>query len=134
MHAIITEKVLPPNESFNILVSLLSLNGIWLLSLDNAVITLLNASNPELIDTASLKRSPMAPLFLIRSDPAKSTKFNLNFTVFLLVIFSNISENIACDLDEFAFEIVAAVFLFKDPVHKRLIIFLFTLEHLHYHI
>ena len=47
------------------------------LSSANDIITLLNAKRPELIETLSLNLSPVAPDFLILSDPAKSTKLIL---------------------------------------------------------
>jgi len=55
-----------------------------------AIITLLKAKRPELIDTPSLKRSPVAPVFLSLSEPAKSTKFilKLYFSLDILLIFS----------------------------------------------
>jgi hypothetical protein len=43
---------------------------------DRAEITLPNSSKPKLMLTLSLKATPVAPVFLILSDPARSTKKN----------------------------------------------------------
>jgi hypothetical protein len=54
------------------------------------MMTLLKAKRPEFIDTPSLNLSPVAPVFLSLSEPAKSTKLILKvyFSLDILLIFS----------------------------------------------
>jgi hypothetical protein len=78
MVAIMTVLVLPPNESFKILVSLESRYGMCsFLPSTNADITFPNALKDKLILAAYLIPSSLRLVLLCRSDPAKSTKFNL---------------------------------------------------------
>ena len=69
----------PPCRTSSILVSLLSLYGICCLFLASvrADMTLPSAESDRLICLLSSKRCPVAPDRRTRSEPAKSTKFNL---------------------------------------------------------
>ncbi len=60
-------KALPPRESFNNLVSLESLNGIYLFSpgVVKAIKTIFKLVSERLILIASLALSPVAPVFLV---------------------------------------------------------------------
>lgn len=70
--------VLPPRESWSNLVSFESLYGIWcVLPSTKADITLPSALKDKLILVAYFIPSPVAPVLLALSEPAKSTKFNL---------------------------------------------------------
>eukprot|EP00965_Chrysotila_dentata_P110461 3649804-Pleurochrysis_carterae.AAC.1 len=71
---------LPPSESCSRRVSLLSRYGTWDEAPSSAAMTLPSASSPWLMVTDSLNRWPSAPVFLARSDPAKSTRLNLERT------------------------------------------------------
>jgi len=65
----------PPKESLRILVSLLSLYGIWVLVPSvSCLITCPRTVNDLLIFLASSNLRPVAPVFPTFSDPAKSTK------------------------------------------------------------
>ena len=81
--AIIVVRELPPKESYKILVSLLSRYGINPVPLANffssvsAEMTLPKTNRPLLILIPSSMWRPVAPVFFIRSEPAKSTKWNL---------------------------------------------------------
>ena len=75
--------VLPPNESWRSLVNLLSLYGIWwVLPSTKADITLPSAERDKLILVAYFIPSPVAPVLAALSEPAKSTKFNLDALYF----------------------------------------------------
>lgn len=79
--AIIVVLEFPPNESWRILVNLESLYGICpvpFFSSVRALITKPRLSKPLLILIPSFKSCPVAPVFFILSDPAKSTKWNLD--------------------------------------------------------
>eukprot|EP01033_Poteriospumella_lacustris_P001595 gene1594-gene1749 len=77
--AIMVVLQLPPNESSNIRVSLLLRYGICARSpfLVKAEMTKPNIDNDLLICFDSSNRCPVAPERFTRSEPAKSTKFNL---------------------------------------------------------
>mmetsp|Transcript_66742 Transcript_66742/g.211235 ORF Transcript_66742/g.211235 Transcript_66742/m.211235 type:complete len:280 (+) Transcript_66742:1076-1915(+) len=82
-HAIMSVVELPPRESCSILVSLLSRYGTWLPRLRSsprAEMTFPRARRPLLMFTLSLKRCPIAPVFLLRSEPARSTRWNFAMT------------------------------------------------------
>ena len=49
--------------------------------LPKALITLPKAKRPQLMEMPSFARSPVAPVRLSRSEPAKSTKWNLAVSV-----------------------------------------------------
>jgi len=70
--------VLPPRESCSNLVSFESLYGMWwIFPSTRAEITFPSALSDKLIFVAYFMPSPVAPVLLARSDPAKSTKFSL---------------------------------------------------------
>lgn len=71
--------MLPPSESCNNLVSLESLYGIWwVLPSTKAEITFPRALRERLILVAYFIPYPVAPVLLALSDPARSTRFNLD--------------------------------------------------------
>jgi hypothetical protein len=79
----------PPNESFNILVSLLSLKGTknpFLALSPKALIQLAKANNEVLIFAPSLSLIPLFSVTVPLSDPARSIKDNFpqntSFSVF----------------------------------------------------
>jgi len=79
IHAIIVVQEFPPRESCSILVSLESQYGTcWALFVSSvkAEITFPNDSKPLLILMPSFIVFPVAPVFLILSLPARSTKWN----------------------------------------------------------
>jgi len=90
--AIITVLQLPPKLSFNIRVSLLSLNGtnepFFVLS-PNAFIQLASASSDVLILAPSINLIPLFSVTVPLSDPARSTKESLaqntSSSVFLIL-------------------------------------------------
>uniref|UniRef100_A0A8C4RXY5 Uncharacterized protein n=1 Tax=Erpetoichthys calabaricus TaxID=27687 RepID=A0A8C4RXY5_ERPCA len=57
----------------------------WLLRLGSprALITFPNANNPLLICTDSLNRSPVLPVLVTLSEPARSTKWNFEEMILL---------------------------------------------------
>lgn len=81
-HKVVNE--LPPNESFNIKVNLLSRKGIEDLCSTIELIQLPNVDNERLIFLASIKEIPSAPVFFILSDPA-----TLSSTVTLFQLYHN---------------------------------------------
>ena len=111
--------MLPPRESFNNLVSLLSLYGTcwpWFFS-DNILMQLPRAKRLLFIFAPSYNR-PRPETWLesfvfcaARSDPAKSTIYNL--ALYWPVVTLNI--NIAWDLEEVLFAVVAATVLLELP-------------------
>ena len=71
--------VFPPKLSCKSLVSLESRYGIWVSLPDiNALITFPRADKERFILEAYLSLSPLDPLLDCLSDPAKSTKLNLD--------------------------------------------------------
>mmetsp|Transcript_20322 Transcript_20322/g.40663 ORF Transcript_20322/g.40663 Transcript_20322/m.40663 type:complete len:204 (+) Transcript_20322:1225-1836(+) len=89
-HATIRVLLLPPRLSCRILVSLLSLYGTWaLLALPplsgalSALMTFPKQSRPWLMFMLSLSLSPLAPVLLALSLPARSTRWNLDLTMLL---------------------------------------------------
>ena len=140
---------LPPRESCSIRVSFESRYGTWTLprfsSSPRALITLPSASKPLLMSIPSFNRTPEAPVRLARSDPARSTKWNLLRTISTSfctggwlssslppsvccdecetsstrggdeVCFSNRTVKIACERLEVPFISVAAVVLHRLP-------------------
>uniref|UniRef100_A0A6B0V0B1 Putative secreted protein n=1 Tax=Ixodes ricinus TaxID=34613 RepID=A0A6B0V0B1_IXORI len=79
-HAIIRVRLFPPSESWSSLVSFESRYGTWEIlpeASPSAEITFPRARSPQLMEMPSLARSPVAPVRLSRSDPARSTKWNL---------------------------------------------------------
>lgn len=77
---------LPPIESLRRYVSLFCLYGMWSLFFSDRAIT--NCSRNErdlLINWASISVLPSEPVFLVRSDPAKSTKFIFDMMTFSLL-------------------------------------------------
>lgn len=123
--AIMVVLELPPKESYKILVSFESLYGICSLaffSSVSALITYPRHNSPLLILIPSFNSIPVAPVFLILSDPAKSTKWNLEdissvvcatsspfFSTWispstsLTIFYSMVTVNMACDLEEPSF-------------------------------
>ena len=79
MVAIMTVLAFPPKLSCKSLVNLESLYGIWdpFLPSTNDDITFPNAVKDKLILVASTNLSPIDPVLFCLSDPAKSTKLNL---------------------------------------------------------
>lgn len=76
--AIIIVLVLPPSESWSKRVSFESRYGMWwVLPSTKAEITLPNALNDKFILVAYFIPSPVAPVLLALSEPARSTRFNL---------------------------------------------------------
>lgn len=78
--AIMIVREFPPRESCKSRVNFESRYGIWSAFLDRsprAEITFPRASSPQLMEIPSLALSPTAPVRLRRSDPARSTKWNL---------------------------------------------------------
>eukprot|EP00123_Amoebidium_parasiticum_P014693 comp22602_c0_seq1/m.34666 comp22602_c0_seq1/g.34666 ORF comp22602_c0_seq1/g.34666 comp22602_c0_seq1/m.34666 type:complete len:333 (+) comp22602_c0_seq1:1550-2548(+) len=141
MHAIISVRLLPPRESCNSLVSFESLYGTWpplLASSPRALMTLPRASSPELIAMPSLARSPVAPVFLSLSDPARSTKWNFEVRklspepppVLLLpsspsvfrwkgFLWSRVRVKMACEREDVWFMFVLAVVRARDPLCRH---------------
>ena len=75
--------VLPPSESWSKRVNLESLYGMWwVLPSTKAEMTLPRALRDKLIFVASFMPSPVAPVLLALSEPAKSTRFNLEALYF----------------------------------------------------
>mmetsp|Transcript_12608 Transcript_12608/g.11435 ORF Transcript_12608/g.11435 Transcript_12608/m.11435 type:complete len:223 (+) Transcript_12608:938-1606(+) len=114
MVAIIHVLVLPPNESCNKRVNLLSLYFICLaFPSAKAEITLPRVSRDKLMPAPSFNICPVAPVFFCLSDPAKSTRFNLPARTCSLpdssvVLISITTENIECDLEDSLFICVDA--------------------------
>jgi hypothetical protein len=71
---------LPPKLSYNNLVNLESLNGTYdYLTSVSEWMHLPNAERDELIDLASVKRSPVDLDFFTLSDPARSTMYKVDY-------------------------------------------------------
>lgn len=78
---------MPPNESCNNLVSLESLYGIWwVFPSTKAEMTFPNALKERLIFVAYFIPSPVAPVLLALSEPAKSTKLSLEALYFYVPV------------------------------------------------
>lgn len=81
--AIITVLQLPPNESFNNLVNLLSRYGMWVYLTPfstyshNALITFPNASNDRFMLAPSIMRMPLLLVLAALYEPARSINDNL---------------------------------------------------------
>jgi hypothetical protein len=91
--------------------------------------TLPNANKPELIEIASLALFPTAFVLLSLSDPARSTKLNLDTKQIGCSsaleggrVCFNISVKMAWDLDDVRFISVLPVVLHSVPFLKQLII------------
>jgi len=80
MQAIIVVRELPPKLSVSIRVSLESRYGMCLDLLTSELITFPRVWRPLLIEIPSLAVLPVAPVFFILSLPAKSTKWNFEFS------------------------------------------------------
>lgn len=76
MFAIIIVFELPPKESASNFVNLESLYGIWGALFTNKLITFIKFVNDKLIWIPSFNASPEVFVYLVFSEPAKSTKFN----------------------------------------------------------
>mmetsp|Transcript_21824 Transcript_21824/g.56817 ORF Transcript_21824/g.56817 Transcript_21824/m.56817 type:complete len:232 (+) Transcript_21824:165-860(+) len=68
---------LPPRQSESSMVSLWLRYGMWVCSEASALMTSPSADSDLLMACASLSCSPVEPLFLMRSLPARSTKLSL---------------------------------------------------------
>lgn len=123
---------LPPIESFRILVSLDCLYGIWSLCLsDKATVTYSKKVKDLLIYEASINYWPsdpfnyyFLPVFLVLSDPAKSTIFNLAMTTFsldsTLLLISKWIVNTQWALDECLFNLCSLTDLLVSPSNNML--------------
>ena len=106
---------LPPSESLSSLVSFESLYGMCDRGLTSvsAAMTLPSQDSDWLIFFDSSSRSPVAPVILTLSDPARSTRFSLpTLTCFdpsTVFICSTMMMKTACDLEETSFLFVHAV-------------------------
>lgn len=76
---IIVVRLLPPNESRSRLVSFESLYGTCFAPLHKELMTMPSAERDPFIFFASSRRKPKAPVLDTFSDPARSTKNNLDF-------------------------------------------------------
>lgn len=92
--------------------------------------TLPKTSKDLLMFTPSLNVAPSAPVFFARSDPARSTKWNLaviyssGFSSYLsspsmIALCSIAIVKMACDLDELLFMSVEAVVLLLVPLSRQ---------------
>ena len=111
---------LPPIDSCSIWVSLESLYGICLFFFVSvkALITFPRADNDLLIIFASSRVCPVAFVFSVFSDPAKSTKYNfplfhwkLTALFWVIVIIKH-----ECDLELCLFISVTPIDLFSFPI------------------
>jgi hypothetical protein len=120
-HAIIRVYELPPRLYFKSCVSLLSRYGtnLWsFLFSVSAVITFLKTNRLLLISILSFACTPVVPVKLYFSDPAKSTSYNrltVTFTWDLISYVSIVSENMLWLLLENSFKLCEAKTLFVDP-------------------
>lgn len=125
MLAIIIVFVLPPKLSCSRRVSLESLYGTCLLfPSTRADITFPKALSERLIFEASLSLSPTDPVLDCLSEPAKSTRLNLqavNLSIYPCCSDDSICKvKIACDLDDYAFIRVSATDLLLFPILSNL--------------
>ena len=116
-HASIIVLELPPSESCRRRVSFESRYGTWWCFSHRALITLPSASRPLLIWMPSCSRSPLAPVRLARSEPARSTKcsFGLKTLPVLAKRSSRLMVKMACERELDAFIAVAPVCRFRAP-------------------
>lgn len=95
--------VFPPNESCSSLVNFESLYGTKLLfASTNADITFPSADSDKLIFVASFRVSPLAPVLLCRSLPAKSTMFSFPTRMWPSVPVSIVIVKMECDREDYA--------------------------------
>mmetsp|Transcript_40057 Transcript_40057/g.77967 ORF Transcript_40057/g.77967 Transcript_40057/m.77967 type:complete len:217 (-) Transcript_40057:509-1159(-) len=124
-HAIIKVLLLPPNESCSSRVIFASLNGTWaafLFSSPKAEMTLPRANNPLLMLIPSFILSPVAPVRLTLSDPAKSTKWNLDTMVSCRTSALSLSSTcLVCTriMLKMACERLEVAFIAVDPVTRH---------------
>lgn len=95
---------------------------------DNAEMTLPSSNRPRLMLMPSFNTAPVAPVFLARSDPAKSTKKNLAvmvpsycylpFPIKMLCLI--VMVKMACERELASFMSVLAVVLFFPPLSRSL--------------
>mmetsp|Transcript_26758 Transcript_26758/g.64883 ORF Transcript_26758/g.64883 Transcript_26758/m.64883 type:complete len:208 (-) Transcript_26758:541-1164(-) len=131
--AIMSVWLFPPSESCSSLVILASRNGTWdplRFSSPRALMTFPRARSPLLMLIPSRMRSPTAPVLLSRSDPARSTKWNLEVivssrtsalssTISTCVVCLRMMLKIACDRDDVAFIAVAPVTRQAVPLSRQ---------------
>lgn len=121
-HAIMRVYELPPRLYFKSWVSLLSLYGtnLWsaFLFSVNAVMTFLNTNKLLLISILSLACTPVVPVKLCFSEPAKSTSYKrltVTLTCDLISCVSMVREKILWLLLENSFKLCEANILLVDP-------------------
>ena len=126
-HATINEYELPPRDCFKSDVSFESRYGMWLLSVlrllvepsARAVMTCLSVNKDLFMSMASLAASPVLPVWLERSLPARSTSYillEMTLSTALLSIISRVREKMACERDEAWFKLCEATILFLIPL------------------
>ncbi len=118
--AIINVFEFPPIESLSKLVNLLYLYGIWSLYFSESATTTYSRNESDLlINYASNKDFPSDPVFLVLSEPAKSTKWSLDTITFsddsTLDLISKWTVKTQCDLDDYLFNLCSAIVLFVSP-------------------
>ena len=118
--ATITVLQFPPIESWSKLVNLLYLYGICVLCLSLKATTTYSKNESDLlIYWASLSCFPSEPVFLVRSDPAKSTRLifaNITFSDdSTLDLISSKIVYIQCDLVEYLLSLCSETVLFVSP-------------------
>lgn len=123
-HAIIQVLELPPSEFRKIRVNFESLYGMWFtfpVSSVKAAITFPNAKSPMLMLIPSFIFIPSAPVLPSLSDPARSTKQNLEqvkSSLSFWFYFSKEIVKIAWDLELVSFIFVDAVERLLEPLSR----------------
>lgn len=118
---------LPLSESLSTKVSLESLKGTWALDLSplRQLITIPNVVSDLLILLASFNLSPSAAVLFCLYEPAKSTKWILDFLSILCpfstCLFSTLKLKIAWDLEDSRFIKVSPTCLVLTPWFNRTI-------------
>ena len=117
----------PPKLSWSILVSfefLKEMNCDYFFYVARAEITFPNSSNPRFMLIPYFRVTPVAPVFLSLSEPAKSTKKNFAviypWSGYAIICCSICRLKMAWDLEEESFISVTAVVLLMLPLSKRL--------------
>ena len=138
MLTIIDVHELPPSESCNSHVSLASRNGVCFEPFSvNELMQLPSALSEKLMVLASSSHESDAPVFLTRSEPARSTRKSVDMVMQLkllphsfsiyssdnFLLHSTFTISTACDLDECALSFVNAVDQCHSPTSNTCIAF-----------
>ena len=88
-----------------------------------AVITYLRVNKLLLISILSFYDLPSTFVYSYLSEPARSTNYNLLITIlsgWLTSIYSTVTQNIVCDLEDVKFILCEPITLFLNPKLKSL--------------